>query len=165
MLPSSTTFNVESNVKVIPYEERRKYFRVDFIQLLEADMTILEINGKRTHVGSTKVVVKDMGPGGLRFVSNIRLPIKRDLVLQFTTELLGKEIKVYGCPVWMEVVLEQLYEYGVEFTFDENDRMYLTGVLNQVQVKMRNNSKFVHGRFVSNPLIGYFKQVSDLGYQ
>jgi len=144
-----------SNLK--PYEERRKFFRVNLHQLLEADMTILEIGGKKANVGNTKVVIRDIGPGGLRFVSNIKLPLKRDLVLQFTTELLGKEIRVYGCPVWIEEILDQLYEYGIEFTFDENDRSALTGVLNQVQVKIRRNPGFADGRFVTEPLAVYFK--------
>lgn len=146
-----------NDAKIIIEEERRRFFRINFAQLLEADMTILQIKGKSANVGNTKVVIKDIGPGGLCFVSNIKLPVRRDIILQFITELLGKEIKVYGCPVWAEEVEGNLHEYGMEFTFDENERMALTRVLNQLQVKMRNNLGFAGGRFVSDTAIGYFK--------
>lgn len=137
-------------------EERRRFFRIDFYQLLEADMTIMKIDGQATGVGNTKVIIKNMGPGGLCFVSNIRLPINRNIVLKFTTELLGKDIMVYGCPVWKEETDDDLHEYGIEFTFDENERMALTGVLNQLQVKLRNNTKCTDGRFVSVSPARYF---------
>ena len=78
----------------VPKVERRKFFRVPFTKLLEGDMTIREIKGRKVDVGRTKILIKNIGPGGLCFLSNISLPIERDLILQFTTELLEEEIKV-----------------------------------------------------------------------
>ncbi|ABR49387.1 diguanylate cyclase/phosphodiesterase with PAS/PAC and GAF sensor(s) [Alkaliphilus metalliredigens QYMF] len=146
-----------NNATFIPNEERRRYFRVNLPQLLEANMTILEIKGKKANVGNTKAVIKNIGPGGLCFISNIRLPIKRDIILQFETELLGKEVKVYGCLVWTEEISESLNEYGIEFTFDENDRVALTGILNQIQVKMKKNPGFCEGRFITRSAMSYFQ--------
>ncbi|WP_069998990.1 EAL domain-containing protein [Cellulosilyticum sp. I15G10I2] len=124
----------DRNRRGLSHEERRKFFRIQFTELLQSDMTILEIQGKKTRVGNTKVLVKNIGPGGLCFISNIRFPVKRDMVLQFTTQLLGKEIKLYGCPVWANEVNGNLYEYGLEFIFDEKERTILTRILNQLQI-------------------------------
>lgn len=90
---------IVSNAGEMSRVNRRKYFRVKFIQMLEADMSILEINKKKINVGNTKVLVKNMGPGGLCFVSNIKLPVDRGIVLQFTQQLLGEEIIVRGYSV------------------------------------------------------------------
>lgn len=142
---------------------KRRYFRVDFYQLLEAEMTILSIRGKNVNVGNTKVLIENMGPGGLRFISNIRFPVEKFFILQFTTELLGEKIKVYGYPVWGEKLENNLYQYGLEFTIDENERMELTRLLNQVQIKMRKNVLFAEGNFVpQNPGV-YFK-MNDVSY-
>ena len=83
--------NINDMEKTSSYEEKRSYFRVEFSKPLETEMTILEINKQKVNVGNAKVLIKDMGPGGLCFVSNILFPIKKDIILQFTTELLGQK--------------------------------------------------------------------------
>lgn len=77
--------------------------------------------------------------------------------------MLGEKIKVYGYPVWGEKLENNLYQYGLEFTIDENERMELTRLLNQVQIKMRKNVLFAEGNFVpQNPGV-YFK-MNDVSY-
>lgn len=139
-------------------KEMRKFFRVEFTNLLEGDMTILAIDGNNVNLGYTKILIEDIGPGGLAFISNIRFPIKESMILQFKTELIGEEIKVCGHPVWTEELQEDLYEYGIEFVFDENERTVLTRVLNQFQIKMRNNVGFSEGRFISHSPLSYFSE-------
>lgn len=145
-----------NNVADVQFEERRKYFRIQFPMMLEAVMSILEISGKKTKIGNTKVLIKNIGAGGLCFISNIRFPVKREIILQFTTQLLDKEIKVFGCPVWSADTEGNLFEYGIEFTFDENDRGNLIGVLNQVQIKLKNNRGFNEGSFITTSVKRYF---------
>jgi len=84
--------------------DKRKYFRLTLPQLLEADMTIIEVNAKKVNVGNTKVLIENIGPGGLCFISNIRLPITRNVILQFVSQLIGKEIKVRGFSVWIQEI-------------------------------------------------------------
>ncbi|MGN9165860.1 EAL domain-containing protein [Tissierellaceae bacterium HCP3S3_D8] len=143
---------------VRPEKERRRFFRIQFFHNLEAVMTIMQINGRKVKVSNTRTLIKNMGPGGLCFISNIRFPIKEDVILQFTTELLEQKIKVYGNPVWTREIHDGIYEYGIKFTFGENERVDLIRVLNQVQIKMRNNMAFAKGRFISDPPILYFKE-------
>lgn len=138
-------------------KNRRKYFRIKFQHFLEANMTILEIKGQKVNVGNTKVLIANIGPGGLNFISNIKLPLKKEFILQFTTELAGNELKVFGYPVWTEPIDENLNEYGLEFTIDENYRSDITKILNDVQIKMRNNPLFADGSFVSLSSEAYFK--------
>lgn len=138
-------------------EERRKYYRLQFYLLLESSLKIMEINGNKVNIGNTSVLVKNMGPGGLCFITNLNLPVDKGLILQFTAYLLGEEIRVHGRPVWAREMEHSLYEYGVEFTFDENKRTELTRVLNMTQVKMKNNILFSDGSFVSESPGVYFK--------
>jgi diguanylate cyclase (GGDEF)-like protein len=141
---------------IIQRKESRRFFRIKFTNLLEGDMTILEIDDKKVNLGDTKVLINNIGPGGVCFTSNIRLPVKMSIILQFKTELLGEEINAYGCPVWIQEVQGDLYEYGIKFTFDENERTVLIKVLNQFQVKKKNNFGFTDSRFISDSPIQYF---------
>ena len=144
--------NARNQVK----NDRRKYFRVGFPQDLMANMTILEINGKKVTVGHTKSLIKNIGPGGLCFVANINLPLKKDLILQFSSELLGTPLRVYGTPVWKEGLEQGFVKYGLKFTFDENARMELTGLLNKVQIRIRKDYGFNEGSFTSKSMKAFF---------
>ena len=144
-----------NNTKIMPKENRRKYFRIQFHQLLEADMTILNINGKSVNLGSTKVLIKDIGPGGLCFVSNLRLPYEKNVTLMFSTVLMEQEIKVYGHPVRIKES-NNINEYGVEFTIYGNGRNNLIRVLDNVKFNMRTNILFADGKFTTKTEEDYF---------
>ncbi|MBN8194584.1 EAL domain-containing protein [Bacillus sp. NTK074B] len=47
----------------IPFEENREVFRIDFTYPLRTDMTIASVNGKSATVGTTEVLVENLGPG------------------------------------------------------------------------------------------------------
>lgn len=143
------------STSVVKFEERRQFFRIKFHQMLEAEMTIINFKGKNINVGNTKVLVKDIGPGGLSFISNIKLPIDNNITLLFASNLINTEIKVYGRPLRI-VEYNNLYEYGVEFAVDENERADLIKILNQVQVKMRKDILFSEGSFISGSAELYF---------
>ena len=145
-----------SGISTSPRKERRDFFRIRFFQLLEGDLTILEVRRRRVSVGSTKVLIKNMGPGGLCFISNIKIPKEKDIALQVTTNLLDKEIKMCGHIVWAEEIDHNLQEYRVKFNIDESERMNLIRILNEVQIKMRRNPLFVEGNFISETYAQYF---------
>lgn len=147
---------VVNNTPLISREERRKYFRIQFYQLLEASITIKEIQGKKVNVGDTKVLVKNIGPGGLCFLSNIKMPIKKHFIIQCSTQLIGEEIQVCGHLVWAEELEPNIYEYGVEFIIDENERGNLIKILNQVQIKMKKDLLFAEGNFTPYSAKKYF---------
>lgn len=137
-------------------EERRKYFRIKFMQRLETKLTILAIKGKKVNIGNTKVLVKDMSPGGLCFIANIHLPIGREIILQFSSRLIEEEFYLQGYCVWTNEIEGGLLEYGVEFIVDENKRAELIQLLNKVQIRMRKDILFADGDFISGTEYQYF---------
>ena len=153
---------LRSDTLKLPFKERRKFFRIEFTQLLEANLTILELKGKKLNIGNTKVLIKNIGPGGLCFISDIKFPIVKDIVLQYTTVLLGEKTIFYGKHVWSREMNNNLFEYGVKFTIDENERSNLIKTLNQVQIKMKRNGLFAEGSFISGSYTGYFSSDSSM---
>lgn len=143
--------------EAIPKVDNRKYFRMTPPDFLKADMTILSINNKKVNVGNTKVIIKDIGPGGLSFFSTIRLPVKKDIILEFNTELLEEKITVSGFLNNVVEVEDSLNEYGVEFIIDEKSRERLTSVLNRFQVKIRKDKTLRGKNFTNKTLNQYFR--------
>lgn len=52
---------------------------------------------------------------------------------------------------------EKLYQYGVEFRIDENDRKDLVKILNDFQIKITNNISFSEEEFILGSYENYFK--------
>ncbi len=151
---------VLNNTTFKPRVERRKFFRQAFHELLKTDLTILKIKNKKMNVGNSKVLVKNIGPGGLCFISNIQFPLEREFTLQFVTTLLGKEINVYGTPVWGEEVEDNLFEYGVKFLMEESESEEMMRLLYEVQIKMKHNILFADGSFTDETAYNYFKNLT-----
>lgn len=137
-------------------ENRRKYFRIDLPFPLEGYMTITEFAGKKINLGSTKILILNIGPGGLRIETNVKLPVRSDLLLQFSTELFGEKLLIYGNIVWHEEFESDFEAYGIEFIIDDNDRTHLTSLFNQLQVKLRQNTLLPECSFVIEDKKSFF---------
>jgi len=147
-----------NNLEVGEREERRKLFRIKFHQYLEADLTIKEVGNKPLEIGSTPILIEDIGAGGLKIISDIRFPARRSILLKISTELLGKDIDLIGTILRTEELSNGLYGYGIKLIMDENDRTKLINLLNEIQIKMRNNVLFNEGSFTSLEPPAYFKE-------
>ncbi|KAA0548426.1 EAL domain-containing protein [Bacillus sp. BGMRC 2118] len=125
-------------------EEKRKYFRVDVSHTVEADMTIVRLNKKKVKLGTTRVPLHDIGPGGLSFATSINLPITEDLAIKFTTTILNNEISLIGNPVWIKEENEK-YHYGIHFNLSEEQRSDLIKLFNKLLIMKRKSRMLVDG--------------------
>lgn len=160
MLENGKCRPVFSNTTVKSRTERRKSFRQSFRDFLKTDLRILKIKDKKMNVGNSKALIKDLGPGGLCFVSNIQFPLERDFTLEFTTTLLGQEFSAIGTPVWSREAADNLFEYGVKFMMDESAVEDLMRILYELQVKMKKNILFADGSFTDKTAYQYFDELT-----
>ncbi|SOC38537.1 EAL domain-containing protein [Ureibacillus acetophenoni] len=110
--------------------DRRKHYRLNFPVPLEADMRLTSIAGRIVKLGVSNVLVMDISAGGLRFVSNLKLPIRGDVIYQFKTELLGESINLKGSIVWKEEMNEDITEYGIKFSLGSEEQTSVSALLN-----------------------------------
>ena len=136
--------------------DKRKYRRYRFPMYLEASMTILKYLGRDVNVGSTLVLLQDIGAGGLCFYSTLCLPVNSSLLIQFSTTLLGNHIDFYGVPVWRKEVKENLYKYGVAFKISEKRRKQLYSFIKQLELHIKSNPEELSGDFVHQSPYSYF---------
>ncbi|WP_156288209.1 EAL domain-containing protein [Oceanobacillus salinisoli] len=127
---------------------RRKYFRIPLTFPIRANMTLIALQEKKVNVGTTEVLIEDIGPGGLRFLSNIQLPVQFDITYQFKITILDENIVVIGKVVWKEEI-KGSFEYGIEFNMDNKERDQLIKILNQLSVQIRR-SPFVPNSNILN---------------
>ena len=84
-------------------------------------------------------MVEDIGLGGLRFLSDIRLPVHQEIILEFATEILGNTIKMYGSVVWMNEMKSGIYQYGFDCSMDESEHSIFTPILNKLAILLRKS--------------------------
>ena len=141
-----------------PLKDRRKYFRIEFVYPLEAYMTVSELNGKKVELGNTKVLFENIGPGGLRFLSNIKLPAQTDIILKFQVKVVDEELTHYGT-IMHDSEQDDIYRYGVKFIVDEAQREYLIKHFNQLQLQLKRNPLLPGHPFVTENIQSYFKKL------
>lgn len=138
-------------------EERRAYFRINFKYPMQATMTVAEIKGKKVQLGSTKVLIEDIGPGGLRFASNVKLPVRSDVVLKFDVKVFNQIITLYGTIVRYPEN-EHFHEFGVKIIVDKQQREHLVKLFNHFQVQLRDNPLLPDHNFITESIPLYFKK-------
>ncbi|BAU29180.1 PilZ domain-containing protein [Aneurinibacillus soli] len=119
-------------------QNQREHFRQVFQNPLCADMTIVKIKDNQIDAKRTKTCILDIGPGGLRFYTNLKLPVNPYIVLEFQTRIMGQILSLPGYVV-RKIDTEEFHEYGVRFVLDEQQQMELSSLLNTMTIRMRRN--------------------------
>lgn len=139
-----------------PVKNRRKYFRLKFDFPLGAEMTVIKINNKDVKLGASKTLIEDISLGGLRYLSNINLPIREGFILQLTTVICRKKVQFTGKNVWKSEN-NGLYQYGFEFTITERERDQFASLLNQLTLKLKTDPLVPGCPFWQGGKIKYFE--------
>lgn len=142
----------------LEYGNRRKYIRLQLDFPLSSDMSIKEFRGKEIDLGRSEILIEDIGPGGLRFASNIKLPVNPEIILRIETLILGDVLNVLGHIVWAKELNEEVNEYGLEFLLSESQRTWLITALEQYSAKLKENSLLPQSRFVTDNVLDYLKR-------
>jgi len=155
LLKNKYVFNQSSTIKPAePFINRRKYFRIELVYPLIGEMTISMFKGRKVELGITEVFIKNIGPGGLKFLMGVKLPVNDDIVLKFTTEILNQTYELEGIVVWFNEIMDgEVYEYGVQFLIEENEQLELIRNLNLLGIKLREGHPPQTQIFIGDPVI------------
>ncbi|GEN32875.1 MULTISPECIES: PilZ domain-containing protein [Aneurinibacillus] len=132
-------------------QNRRQFFRLPLPHPLSSDVTIIRIKENAIETGKAQVLIEDISPGGLRFVSDVRLPATPQVILEFETEIMNKTLQLPGYIV-RKILRDQqgIYEYGVKFTLDEGTYTELIPLLQLLAIRLRRTPIVGGCRFATN---------------
>ncbi|MFB5088380.1 EAL domain-containing protein [Psychrobacillus sp. PGGUH221] len=140
-------------------EEKRKFFRVPLHFPLSGSMTLTRINGRTVDVGKTIILIEDIGIGGLRFLTDLKLTVNPNIIFELETYLFGETIKLLGSIVWMSEIKPDIYQYGLEYAIDESERAEITPILNKLVIKLRKAPLVPDCSFVTEDRYTYIKKL------
>lgn len=119
----------------------RKFYRLNFEYPIIGSFTLISVRGEPKKVGKSKILVKDISAGGIRFTSNMKLPTNIDFVIKVFISIGEISIEYPAQIIWRNQKEGKLYEYGFEFLIDEKDREQLLRFINLLQGKVHNGNK------------------------
>ena len=76
---------------------------------------------------------------------------------QFETTILNQHIKLNGHIVWKNEV-KDIFQYGVQFSIDENERTRLIKILNHFSLQLKNNPIVPDCSFIEEEKMSYLKK-------
>ncbi|MBM7607791.1 diguanylate cyclase (GGDEF)-like protein/PAS domain S-box-containing protein [Lysinibacillus composti] len=146
----------------VAMEDRREFYRVDLLFPLSSDMTLTSFQGKNVNLGKTEVVIENISAGGLRFLSTIQLPVRPDIIYQFETTILEKQITMNGHVVWKQEVKDGFFQYGVQFIITEKERDELIKILNQLTLQLKKNAYIPGCSFIQDDKFCYLRKANRI---
>ncbi|MGJ7921935.1 PilZ domain-containing protein [Neobacillus sp. LXY-4] len=109
-------------------EDKQNFLRINVRNPIVSEMTL--INMDDIEIGKTELVLENIGPGGLRFLSNLNLLVHQKVIYSFEPAFLGEKIHLFGEIIWSYELPDGMYQYGVHFTLPEDRRVFLSELLN-----------------------------------
>jgi diguanylate cyclase (GGDEF)-like protein/PAS domain S-box-containing protein len=112
--------------------ERRKYYRFEFPHPLLGEMTIVEVKKRKVNLGTSKILMNDIGIGGIKVYTSLKLPIHADINYQFKFKLMGEWFAIDGKIIWKNEDFGDTFFYGVEFHLTQKDQDHLAEIINKI---------------------------------
>jgi len=116
---------------------KRKFFRIDLEHPLSTDITIVKVRDQQVVSKSARVAVDNIGPGGLKFITNLDLPVTSNVALEFELEIVNQAVKLIGYTVRKKQLSTGEYEYGATFTIDDIKQAHLSKLCNDMLIRQR----------------------------
>lgn len=128
----------------------RRYFRFEFFpNHVVAKMYITKTEDKQVNIGYAFILLENISIGGIRFLSNFKIPVVSALKLRFEFKMMGEWFNLDGKLVYQNKEADDLYAYGVSFNISEGEQHRLAKVINQMTVLRKLNEKIPDTDFVT----------------
>lgn len=136
----------------------RKFYRFEFTFPISGKMYITEIAEKQTNIGYANILITNVSIGGIRIISNFKIPVVSELKLKFEFNIMGKVFHLNGSLVYQEEERNGLYSYGVSFNIPEVEQDKLAKVINHMTILRKINEQIPNTEFVTEEPSVYLRK-------
>ena len=139
--------------------EKRKYFRFVFPQHVIGKMTIIEVNNQKIEVGATPILLDNISIGGIKFLSNLKLPINSNMKFNFQFTLMNYPFEIEGILKWVAEEFGDLYSYGVSFSTNGILEGAIASIINRMSTIHNKNERIPDTDFHYYETYYFFKNL------
>jgi len=134
----------------IKEDNKRNFFRIRFDLPICSKVSIYTIDNTEVNSGYTYACIKDIGPGGLCFHSQLDFPVKVKMTLNFNMIFINKPIDIKGSIVRKRRISDNKWEYGVEFNLSYRMRLKYMRLFNEVAIQIYKNKNYLINSFCNS---------------
>lgn len=135
---------------IIKEENQRSFFRINLATPLCSKVSIDMIKNKEVKTKEVNTCIKDIGPGGLSFLSHLEFPVREDIILNFTVILLKRKMSFQGKIVRTQKIAKRIWKYGVRFDVNEMIRLQYMRLFNQLAIDIAKKKSMLLYSFCTN---------------
>lgn len=103
---------------------QRNHFRLSLPSGTVAGMWIIKCGDQILSSNRAQIVVADIGPGGIGFLSALRFPVVPTVIYRFSLPFIDEQLTVDGTIVWRKAASDG-FRYGARFDLTEFERKIL----------------------------------------
>ncbi|PYF06389.1 EAL domain-containing protein [Ureibacillus chungkukjangi] len=149
---------VQRTKKKSSLRENRKFYRFELPLYIHGKMTIAEVNDQVVQVGSTPVLIENLSLGGIKVLSNLKLPVNSNMKFKFEFKVLNEVIEVFGKLRWIEDELQDVYSYGVIFNLNRSLEDNLSRLINRMTTLRITNQPIPNTEFIYDQVAQFFNK-------
>lgn len=139
---------------------KRRFYRLSLSSPLCGTLKLVGLNEKKLDSKLALVFILDIGGGGIRIHAKHNLPVTPHLLLEFRFALFHTEYRCLGTLTRKLLHSDTIYEYGVVFSLDEQERQPLLQSLNLLNVRLRQYPRLSSCSFCSDEEVFSFYSIS-----
>ncbi|XEC95501.1 PilZ domain-containing protein [Paenibacillus tarimensis] len=123
--------------------QKRQHVRLQLTSGLMAELRLIEVDGEPIKSRPARVLLKDMSPGGLKFLTYLKFPVASNYRVKFDMVMNRNPLVLTGRIVWRRKQ-SNVYEYGISFTMSIKERPRLLFALNQILLQQSPCQQKIH---------------------
>jgi hypothetical protein len=121
----------------------RAHIRLRFTEGVKAELRLISKDGQLLTPSTTTVLLLNLSPSGLCFLSGLQLPIQHNYSVEFKMTISNVQIIVRGRIVWNSKTDNQ-FAHGVVFECTNTLRSLIIGVMNQELLESQPQQRKIH---------------------
>ena len=128
--------------------QKRRDIRIE-LTYGKGEISIIRIRNLQVHSKGKPVLLLDISPGGLRFQTDLVFPVCEHIILLCKAQLIKNVwVELEGRIVWRKRS-ENLFEYGFEMIIQEQHRILLIRLLNELLLNLIPKQQKIHSLYRS----------------
>ncbi|NBD23588.1 PilZ domain-containing protein [Paenibacillus glycinis] len=118
-----------------PTHARVNAGRLRIFNGVKVTVAIADALGSHTKSRTTPVMIQDLSPTGMRFMTHLRFPVSKDYCIRTSVAFGAWEFNLVGNVAWRSKE-ENIYVYGCTFVHDEQMQQALAAALKEKLAQM-----------------------------
>ncbi|WP_404330187.1 EAL domain-containing protein [Mesobacillus maritimus] len=109
--------------------DEKNTYRIPVNTPFQAEIILIDYLDRKEKDEETNVLIENIGPGGLRIQSNLKLIVGQEMIYSFKPEKLKEDVQVAGVVLWNDELPNDQFQYGIHFIIPDHQRTHLTQLL------------------------------------